>query len=76
MYAFVLVNAETERELEELEKGIKGIDGVKRVNTVAGPYDLVVEIEGPNMAAISKIVTGIRLIDGVVKTLTLISTRE
>lgn len=75
MRAFVLVNVRTGRELEEFEKAICAIHGVKRAESVAGPYDIVVEVEGPDMATIGKIVSGIRLIDGVTKTLTLISTK-
>lgn len=75
MRAIILVNVKTGKGLEEFEGAIRAIEGVKRVLSVAGPYDLVVEVEAPDMAGIAKIASGIRLVDGVANTLTLVATQ-
>lgn len=59
------------REIEKLEE-----ENVKvSVDVVFGEYDLVVIAEGSDLRDVDRLVTNIRKINGVTRTLTLISSR-
>ncbi|MFQ6085208.1 MAG: Lrp/AsnC ligand binding domain-containing protein [Candidatus Bathyarchaeia archaeon] len=75
MRAFVLINVDTGMDLDELERAVKKAKGARRVYSVTGPYDMIAEIEASDMATMGKIVSDIRLVDGVLGTLTLVTTK-
>ncbi len=53
---------------------IKGIPGVAEAHEVMGPYDIVVEIEVPNLTDLAPILgTRIRKVDGIQSTTSLVT---
>jgi DNA-binding Lrp family transcriptional regulator len=75
--AYVLVTTSIGLEYDIAEEIMKLEDeNVKvSVDVVFGEYDLVVTAEGKDLKDIDKLVTNIRRISGVTKTVTLISSR-
>ena len=73
--AYILINARPGKEEEVLEK-IKEIEGLKVIDysLVYGEYDIVVKVEVENLEKLRNIIiSNIRKIEGVEKTITLIS---
>ena len=74
--AYVLVvtdPGETKRVFEAL----RGIEGVVEVHEVMGPYDIIVEIDAPNLVDVPPILsTQIRTIPGIQSTTSLVSFPE
>lgn len=70
--AYSLISAEPGKTAEVFRK-VKAIDGVKKAEAVAGPYDIVAQIEVESLEKLTKAVFGdIRGIPGVTNTTTLI----
>jgi len=69
--SYVLVVVSIGREFEVVEK-IRGLEGVTEAIVVYGEYDVVVRIEADSMKVIDKVVTSIRNIPSVLRTVTLI----
>jgi DNA-binding Lrp family transcriptional regulator len=68
--AYVLINARTSEE-REVTRALRRMPGVLRADDVFGSYDVIAEIEGPDLAAIGKLVfETIRVMPGVTDTLT------
>ncbi len=71
--AYVLVvtdPGETKRVFEALGK----VDGVVAIHEVMGPYDIIVEIDAPNLVDVPPILSGqIRGIPGIQSTTSLVS---
>ncbi len=50
---------------------VSGVSGVKTAETVIGPYDAIVRVEGESMDEVAKtVVSRIQMIDGITRTLT------
>ncbi len=73
--SYVLIVVSIGREFDVLEK-IKGLEGVTEAVVVYGEYDIVVRIETDSMKLIDKVVTSIRSIPSVLRTVTLIGYAE
>lgn len=70
--AYSLISAEPGKTTEVFKK-IKAVEGVKKVECVAGPYDIIARIEVDSLEKLTKAVFGdIRSIPGVTNTTTLI----
>lgn len=70
--AYGLVSVEPGRTSEIFEK-IKDLDGVVTIEAVAGPYDLVAQIEVDSLEKLTSTIFGkIRGVEGVTSTTTLI----
>ncbi|MEM2877976.1 MAG: Lrp/AsnC ligand binding domain-containing protein [Candidatus Hadarchaeales archaeon] len=70
--AYSLISAEPGKTAEVFRK-LKTLPGVKKVEAVAGPYDIVARIEVDSLEALTKSIFGeIRSIPGVTNTTTLI----
>jgi DNA-binding Lrp family transcriptional regulator len=70
MKAYVLSHVRTGEELEVV-KHLRRMPGVVRADFTFGPYDVICEIEAPDLSGIGKIVSGtIRVTPGVTDTLT------
>jgi len=70
--AYSLISAEPGKTAEVLRK-IKAVEGIKKAETVAGPYDIVAQIEIDSLEKLTKIIFGdIRSTPGVTNTTTLI----
>ncbi len=74
--AYVLVVTDpgaTKRVYEALS----GLSGVTQVHEVMGPYDIIVELEVPNLVDVPPILsTSIRTIEGIQSTTSLVSFPE
>lgn len=70
MKAYVLVKART-GEVKSACEQIRTLDGVTEAHMTFGPYDVVVEVETPDVARLALITaSGIQTIPGVEQTLT------
>jgi len=54
-------------------KELKAIQGITEVRTVYGEFDVIARVEHENMRALDEVVTKLRRIGGVLRTVTLIS---
>lgn len=70
--AYSLISAEPGKTAEVFKR-VKTLEGVKKVEAVAGPYDMVARIEVDSLEKLTKAIFGdIRSIPGVTNTTTLI----
>ena len=68
--AFVLIESTVGRT-KEVVAAVRQLEGVKSVDTVTGPYDIIVVLEAENLNAIGDLVTGkIHPIAGISRTVT------
>ncbi|MGH7254748.1 MAG: Lrp/AsnC family transcriptional regulator [Nitrospirales bacterium] len=68
--AFVLIDV-TGDHTKSAHKTITRLEGVKSVYTVSGPHDLIVHVEADTMEQLSELILSrIRAVDGVTKTMT------
>ena len=68
--AFILIETVVGRT-KEVDAGLKRLEGVKSVDTVTGPYDVIVIIEGETLNQIGDVVTDkIHPIAGISRTVT------
>jgi len=56
-----------------VKQALEKITGVSEVRTVYGEFDVVARLEAPVLKDLDTIVTEIRKIDGIIRTVTLIS---
>jgi hypothetical protein len=67
--AYVLVQTEVGRAGPA--QAIRALDGVQWADDLAGPYDIIVGIQAPNLDGLGQLVAaGIQAVDGVTRTLT------
>lgn len=72
--AFILIDVDIGREYEVLNEILEKYGpSISEARVTYGEHDLVVKVEVPHMRALDGIVTGIRQINGVRRTVTLIS---
>ena len=70
MQAYILIEAQGGKSKRVYQK-IESLRGVKSASVVTGPYDIIVLAEGKDISEIGEFVLSkIRAIDGVEKTLT------
>ncbi len=68
--AYVLIQTEVGKAAS-VTSAVGGIEGVAAAETVTGPYDAIVRVEGETMDAVAKtVVSRIQMIDGITRTLT------
>lgn len=68
--AFVLIETAVGKA-KNVIGALQGVEGVKSVDAVAGPYDVIVVIEGADLNAIGNLVTkNIHSVAGVTRTIT------
>ena len=76
MRAYMLARVTTGTE-REVVRSLKGAPGVVRADFVFGPYDIIVEVEAPSLAAIGKLASEtVRCQPGVIDTLTCLAVEE
>ena len=74
--AYGLISTEPGKTAEVFQR-VKSIEGVKKVESVAGLYDIVARVEVDSTDKLTKVVFGdIRSISGVTSTVTLIVTKS
>jgi DNA-binding Lrp family transcriptional regulator len=68
--AYVLISATAGKALEVVSK-LRGDEGVVHADAITGEYDVIAEVEAPDIAGIGKlIVEKVQTADGVFKTIT------
>jgi DNA-binding Lrp family transcriptional regulator len=68
--AYVLIQTEVGKAAA-VTQAVSGIDGVKVAETVTGPYDAIIRVEGTSMDAVAKtVVSKVQMVDGITRTLT------
>ncbi len=70
--AYILLLADIGKE-HEVAKRIKQLNGVSEVKVVYGEYDIVVRVEVSSLRELDKVVTSIRSIPHVIRSITLVS---
>ncbi len=72
--AYVLLTVEIGKEYD-IAREIRNLDVNAKIDAdvVYGEYDLVIRLEAENLKAVDKVVTKIRSMPGVLKTVTLIA---
>ena len=75
MRAYVLINASAGKAIE-VSRSLQGVKGIELADAITGEYDVIAQVEAPDVAAIgSVIVEKIQKIDGVFKTVTCLAVR-
>lgn len=69
---YVLIVTEIGKE-SEVKEALEKIKGVTEAKTVYGEYDVVARLETPTLKELDEIVTTMRKISGIIRTVTLIS---
>ncbi|RJX16344.1 Lrp/AsnC family transcriptional regulator [Candidatus Bathyarchaeota archaeon] len=69
---YVLIVSEIGKE-SEVRAALEKIKGVTEAKTVYGEYDVVARLETPSLKELDEIVTTMRKIPGIIRTVTLIS---
>ena len=69
---YVLIVSEIGKELT-VKSALDEIKGVTEVRTVYGEYDVIARVETPTLKELDEIVTLLRKIEGIIRTVTLIS---
>ncbi len=69
---YVLMVTDIGKELE-VRNGLEKIKGITEARTVYGEFDVVSRLETPSLKELDEIVTEIRKINGIIRTVTLIS---
>ncbi len=69
---YVLIVTEIGKE-SEVKAALEKIKGVTEAKTVYGEYDVVARLETPTLKELDEIVTTMRKIPGIIRTVTLIS---
>lgn len=68
--AYVLIQTEVGKAAA-VTQAVAAIDGVKVAETVTGPYDAIIRVEGTSMDAVAKtVVSKVQMVDGITRTLT------
>jgi len=68
--AYVLISATAGKALEVVGK-LRGQEGVGKADAITGEYDVIAEVEAPDVAGIGKlIVEKVQAAEGVFKTIT------
>jgi len=70
--AYILLLVDIGKEYE-VAKRIKQLNGVSEVKVVYGEYDIVVRVEVSSLRELDKVVTSIRSIPHVIRSITLVS---
>lgn len=74
--AITLLTANPSHPTQEVSKKIQAIPNVETTYEVSGEYDIVAVIGGMNMAEVNECIEKIRLVEGIVKTNTMIVLRS
>jgi Lrp/AsnC family transcriptional regulator of lysine biosynthesis len=74
--AITLLTANTAYPTQEVSKKIQAIPNVETTYEVSGEYDIVAVIGGMNMADVNESIEKIRMVEGIVKTNTMIVLRS
>ena len=68
--AYVLIQTEVGKAAG-VASAVAGLPGVTAAETVTGPYDAIVRVEGDTMDEIAKtVVSRVQMVDGITRTLT------
>jgi Lrp/AsnC family transcriptional regulator of lysine biosynthesis len=74
--AITLLTANPAHPTQEVSRKIQAIPNVETTYEVSGEYDIVAVISGMNMAEVNECIEKIRMVEGIVKTNTMIVLRS
>jgi DNA-binding Lrp family transcriptional regulator len=69
---YLLVVTEIGKE-HNVKEALEKIQGITEARTVYGEFDLVARLETPSLKEVDSAVTNMRKVDGIIRTVTLIS---
>jgi DNA-binding Lrp family transcriptional regulator len=73
--AFVLIDTAVGKT-KEVYSALQKLEAIKSVDTVTGPYDIIITVEGDDLNAIGNLITSkIHVVPGVIRTVTCLSIR-
>ena len=73
--AYVLIETAVGKT-KKVYNALQKLDAVKSVDTVTGPYDVIITTEGDDLNTIGKLVTSkIHVVPGIIRTVTCLSIR-
>ncbi len=73
--AFVLIETAVGKT-REVYSALEKLEAIKSVDTVTGPYDIIVTIEADDLNTIGKLVTSkLHVVPGITRTVTCVSIR-
>ncbi len=73
--AFVLIETAVGKT-REVYSALEKLEAIRSVDTVTGPYDIIVTIEGDDLNTIGKFVTSkLHVVPGITRTVTCVSIR-
>ncbi|GAC1590615.1 MAG: Lrp/AsnC ligand binding domain-containing protein [Acidimicrobiales bacterium] len=68
--AYVLIQTEVGKAAS-VAAAVSGLPGVRVAETVTGPYDAIVRVEGETMDEVARtVVSRVQMVDGITRTLT------
>ncbi|GAC1536712.1 MAG: Lrp/AsnC ligand binding domain-containing protein [Acidimicrobiales bacterium] len=68
--AYVLIQTEVGKAAA-VATAVSGLPGVRVAETVTGPYDAIVRVEGETMDEVARtVVSRVQMVDGITRTLT------
>jgi DNA-binding Lrp family transcriptional regulator len=68
--AYILIQTEVGRAAAVASE-VAGLEGVSRAEDVTGPYDVIVHVEAPDVAALGEqVVAAVQKVPGITRTLT------
>jgi DNA-binding Lrp family transcriptional regulator len=73
--AYVLINASAGKAID-VAKSLQGVNGIQHADAITGEYDVIAQVEAPDVAGIGTIIVDkIQKVDGVFKTVTCLAVR-
>jgi len=70
--AYILIEVPPPEDVKAVVEKIRLVKGVKAANAVAGPYDVIAEIEALDFnTVVNMVIQNIRTIEGITDTITL-----
>src|SRR6266852_7563437 len=73
--AYVLINASAGKAID-VARSLQGVTGIQHADAITGEYDVIAQVEAPDVAGIGTIIVDkIQKVDGVFKTVTCLAVR-
>ena len=73
--AYVLINASAGKAID-VARSLQGVSGIQHADAITGEYDVIAQVEAPDVAGIGTIIVDkIQKVDGVFKTVTCLAVR-
>jgi len=73
--ALVMISVDPSIPTLSVSEGVSKLQGVEKIYEVTGEYDVIIVVSNPNIEGINHAIEDVRMIEGVVKTNTMIVLR-